>query len=200
VAEIAGNLISVYFEQRQQRHKLEAETAASYGQPKKPLTPRPTRSLPLFQQLVPATLQRTGPLQCPSDNIPADYCTASLAGFCSGVDILCVRWYLQIKLNLRNLVEMMAERGPAVAHATVMRWVQRYAPEFEERGARFTRSVGRSSTAVLSDHQRSARLAFAFAGNSSNWGRADVQGGAAVAQLGTRCVVREVAAEDTGER
>jgi transposase-like protein len=70
--------------------------------------------------------------------------TASVAGFCSGVDILCVRWYLQIKLNLRNLVEMMAERGPAVAHAKVMRRVQRYAPEFEERGARFARSVGRS--------------------------------------------------------
>ena len=144
MAEIAGNLISVYFEQRQQRHKLEAETAAPYGQPKKPLTPRPTRSVPLFRQPVPATLQRTGPLKCPSDNIKADYCTASLVGFCSGVDILCVRWYLQIKLNLRNLVEMMAERGPVVAHATVMRWVQRYAPEFEERGARFARSVGRS--------------------------------------------------------
>jgi hypothetical protein len=89
VAEIAGTLISVYFEQRQQRHKLEAETAASYGQPKKPLTPRPARSVPRFRQLIPATLQRPepGPLQCPSDNIKADYCTASLAGFCSGVSI-----------------------------------------------------------------------------------------------------------------
>lgn len=140
---IAGTLISVYFEQRQQRR---AETAASYGQPKKPLTPRPARSVPRFRQLIPATLQRPepGPLQCPSDNIKADYCTASLAGFCSGVDILCVRWYLQIKLNSRDLVEMMAERGPAGARATIMRGVQRYAPEFEERRARFARSVGRS--------------------------------------------------------
>jgi len=32
------------------------------------------------------------------------------------------------------MVEMMAERGPAAAHATVVGWVQRYAPEFEERG------------------------------------------------------------------
>ena len=27
------------------------------------------------------------------------------------VIILCVRWYLRFKLSLRNLVEMMAERG-----------------------------------------------------------------------------------------
>jgi transposase-like protein len=70
--------------------------------------------------------------------------SASLARFCSGVDILCVRWYLQIKLNSRDLVEMMAERGPAGARATIMRGVQRHAPEFEERGARFARFVGRS--------------------------------------------------------
>ncbi|CAG4899784.1 hypothetical protein R69919_02653 [Paraburkholderia gardini] len=30
------------------------------------------------------------------------------------VIILCVRWYLRYKLNLRDLVEMMAERGSAV--------------------------------------------------------------------------------------
>ncbi|MGB8900909.1 MAG: IS6 family transposase [Methylocella sp.] len=55
-----------------------------------------------------------------------------------------MRWYLQIKLNSRDLVEMMAERGPAGARATIMRGVQRYAPEFEERRARFARSAGRS--------------------------------------------------------
>jgi transposase-like protein len=44
--------------------------------------------------------------------------------------ILCVRWYLQFKLSLRDLVEMMAERGLSTAHTTIMRWVQRYAPEF----------------------------------------------------------------------
>jgi hypothetical protein len=35
VAERAGTLISIYFEQRHQRHELEAETATSYSQPKK---------------------------------------------------------------------------------------------------------------------------------------------------------------------
>ena len=41
--------------------------------------------------------------------------------------ILCVRWYLRFKLSLRDLVEMMAERGLSLAHTTIMRWVWRYA-------------------------------------------------------------------------
>jgi transposase-like protein len=45
------------------------------------------------------------------------------------VVILCVRWYLRFKLSLRDLVEMMVERGLSMAHTTIMRWVQRYAPE-----------------------------------------------------------------------
>ena len=48
------------------------------------------------------------------------------------VIILCVRWYLRFKLSLRDLVEMMAERGLSLAHTTIMRWVWRYAPEFEK--------------------------------------------------------------------
>ena len=47
--------------------------------------------------------------------------------------VLCVRWYLRFKLSLRDLVEMMAERGLALAHTTIMRWVQRFVPEFEKR-------------------------------------------------------------------
>jgi hypothetical protein len=60
------------------------------------------------------------------------------------VIILCVRWYLRFKLSLHDLVEMMAERGLPMAHTTIMRWVQRYAPEFEKRWCRFARAVGRS--------------------------------------------------------
>src|SRR5260370_211534 len=60
------------------------------------------------------------------------------------VIILCVRWYLRFKLSLRDLVEMMAERGLSIAHTTIMRWVLRYAPEFEKRWQRFARAVGRS--------------------------------------------------------
>jgi hypothetical protein len=35
--------------------------------------------------------------------------------------VLCVRWYLRYKLSLRDLVEMMAERGLSLAHTTIMR-------------------------------------------------------------------------------
>jgi transposase-like protein len=60
------------------------------------------------------------------------------------VIILCVRWYLRFKLSLRDLVEMMAERGLAMARTTIMRWVQHYTPEFEKRRHRPALAVGRS--------------------------------------------------------
>ena len=60
------------------------------------------------------------------------------------VIILCVRWYLRFKLSLRDLVEMMAERGLSLAHTTIMRWVQHYTPEFEKRWRRYALAVGRS--------------------------------------------------------
>jgi transposase-like protein len=60
------------------------------------------------------------------------------------VILLCVRWYLRFKLNFRDLVEMMAERCLPMAHTTIMRWVHRYAPEFERRWNRFARPAGQS--------------------------------------------------------
>src|SRR4051795_12435194 len=57
---------------------------------------------------------------------------------------LCVRWYLGFKLSSRNLVQMMAERGIALAHTTILRWVQRYVPDFEKRWSRFAVPVGDS--------------------------------------------------------
>jgi transposase-like protein len=53
--------------------------------------------------------------------------------FDRSVILLCVRWYLAYGLSLRNLEEMMAERGISVDHATVHRWVIRYAPELLNR-------------------------------------------------------------------
>ncbi|MDH6146403.1 transposase-like protein [Paraburkholderia sp. WSM4179] len=60
------------------------------------------------------------------------------------VIILCVRWYLRYKLSLRDLVEMMAERGLSLAHTTILRWVRRFAPEFVKRWNRFGRPTGQS--------------------------------------------------------
>jgi len=60
------------------------------------------------------------------------------------VIILCVRWYLRYKLSLRDLVEMMAERGLSLAHTTILRWVRRYTPEFIKHWNHFATSAGRS--------------------------------------------------------
>ncbi|WP_341318603.1 IS6 family transposase [Paraburkholderia sp. IMGN_8] len=69
------------------------------------------------------------------------------------VIILCVRWYLRYKLCLRDIVEMMAERGLSLAHApqevplgdtAVLRWVRRYTPEFVKRWNHFATPAGRS--------------------------------------------------------
>jgi len=49
--------------------------------------------------------------------------------FDRSVILLCVRWYLAYSLGLRDLEEMMAERGISVDHATVGRWVIRYSPD-----------------------------------------------------------------------
>jgi transposase, IS6 family len=47
--------------------------------------------------------------------------------------VTCVRWYCRFSLSLRDLEELMAERGLAVDHTTIWRWVQRYGPEVHRR-------------------------------------------------------------------
>jgi transposase, IS6 family len=48
--------------------------------------------------------------------------------------IMCgVRWYLRYSLSYRDVEALMRERGLAVDHTTVFRWVQRYAPELDKR-------------------------------------------------------------------
>jgi len=58
--------------------------------------------------------------------------------------LLCIRWYLTYKLSSRDLVQMMAERGITLAHTTILRWVQRYVPDFEKRWNQYARAVGDS--------------------------------------------------------
>ena len=60
------------------------------------------------------------------------------------VIVLCVRWYLRYCLTLRDLEELMAERGLDVDHSTIGRWVLRYAPELYKRIRRDTRTPNRS--------------------------------------------------------
>ncbi len=44
------------------------------------------------------------------------------------VIVLAVRWYLRYALSYRDVEELLAERGLAVDHVTVYRWVQRFTP------------------------------------------------------------------------
>lgn len=55
----------------------------------------------------------------------------------------CVRWYLAYALSLRNLEEMMVERGVIVDHSTLHRWVIRLVPLLDKVFRRHKHSVGR---------------------------------------------------------
>lgn len=61
------------------------------------------------------------------------------------VDIIAqyVCWYLAYSLSLRNLEEIMAERGIAVDHSTLHHWVIRLAPLLDKVFHRHERTVGR---------------------------------------------------------
>ena len=59
--------------------------------------------------------------------------------------ILCaVRWYLRYSLSLRDVEELLEERGLQANHTTVWRWVQRYAPELEQRLRRYLKPTNKS--------------------------------------------------------
>lgn len=61
--------------------------------------------------------------------------------FDRSVILLCMRWYLAYNLSLRDLEEMMAERGIRVDHSTIHRWVVQFSPQLLERFNRRKRSV-----------------------------------------------------------
>ena len=56
----------------------------------------------------------------------------------------CHSWHTSFKLSFRDLVSMMADRGITLKHTTILRWVQHYLPEFENRWSRYARPVGGS--------------------------------------------------------
>ncbi len=58
--------------------------------------------------------------------------------------LLCVRWYVGYPLSLRNLEEMMAERGIAVDHSTVHRWAIKLLPVLEKAFRRCKHPVGKN--------------------------------------------------------
>jgi transposase-like protein len=84
------------------------------------------------------------PAQCKWSNRAWLFDSRLLTQLCRKLTILCVRWYLSYKLSSRDLVNMVGERGIELAHTTILRWVQRYVPEFEKRWSRYARTVGGS--------------------------------------------------------
>ena len=45
--------------------------------------------------------------------------------------LTCVRWYVAYPLSSRQLEEMLQERGVAVDHSTIHRWVLQYSPQLK---------------------------------------------------------------------
>ncbi len=60
------------------------------------------------------------------------------------VMLLCVRWYVAYPLSLRNLEEVMSERGLLVDHSTVHRWALKLLPILGKLFRQRKRTVGRS--------------------------------------------------------
>ena len=61
--------------------------------------------------------------------------------FDRSVILLCVRWYLAYGLSLRDLKEIMAERGISVDHSTIHRWAVHFSPVLLKRFNRRKRKV-----------------------------------------------------------
>src|SRR3954451_2237175 len=53
--------------------------------------------------------------------------------FTAEVILWAVRWYLMFPISYRDLALMLQERGVAVDHTTIFRWIRAYAPELEKR-------------------------------------------------------------------
>jgi len=59
--------------------------------------------------------------------------------------ILCaIRWYLRYSLSLRDVEELLEERGLQADHTTVWRWVPRYGPELDQRIRRHLKPTNKS--------------------------------------------------------
>jgi IS6 family transposase len=79
---------------------------------------------------------------CPPRPVPT--APSAFAGFFFPPDVivLAVRWYLRFGLSYRDVEELLAERGVAVDHVTIYRWVQRFTPLLAEAARPCRHGVG----------------------------------------------------------
>jgi transposase-like protein len=61
-----------------------------------------------------------------------------------GVILCAVRWYLRYSLSLRDVEELLTERGLTADHTPIWRWVQCYGPELEWRMRRHLKPTNKS--------------------------------------------------------
>jgi IS6 family transposase len=59
--------------------------------------------------------------------------------FMAEVILWALRWYLAFPVSYRDLSLMLSDRGVAVDHTTILRWVQAYAASLEKRLRRHLR-------------------------------------------------------------
>jgi IS6 family transposase len=75
--------------------------------------------------------------------LPSFECSAFVGfRFPPEVIVLAVRWYLRYGLSYRDVEELLAERGIAVDHVTIYRWVQRFTPMLVDAARPCRHSVG----------------------------------------------------------
>ena len=75
---------------------------------------------------------------------PAPVSGSAFEGFRFPAEVItvAVRWYLRYGLFYRDVEELLAERGVAVDHVTVYRWVQRLTPLFADAASFARHSPG----------------------------------------------------------
>jgi len=88
--------------------------------------------------------------------------------------LTCVRWYLAYALSLRNLEEMMQERGVFVDHSTIHRWVIKLTPVLEDA---FRKRKRKRGIGAVGDSWRLDETYVKILGEDRYWYRAvDKQG------------------------
>lgn len=66
------------------------------------------------------------------------------AHFPKDVIMMAIRWYIAYPLSYRHVEEMLEAHGIKVDHATIRRWVIKYAPMLEEAFHPHKRTVDKS--------------------------------------------------------
>src|SRR3954469_17921427 len=62
--------------------------------------------------------------------------------FPAEVIVVAVRWYLRYGLSYRDVEELLVERGIAVDHVTIYRWVQPFTPQLIDAARPTRHSTG----------------------------------------------------------